>query len=44
MLAEVVGAAAGADVVVCYLPTASMGSAIELHEARAVSTLLRLLV
>ena len=38
MLAEVVGAAAGADVVVCYLPTASMGSAIELHEARAVRT------
>ena len=34
MFADVVAAASEADVVVCYLPVASMGSAVELHEAR----------
>ena len=34
-VAEVVDAAAAADVVVSYLPTASMGSACELHAAHA---------
>ena len=35
LFAEVVDAAAAADVVVSYLPTASMGSACELHAAHA---------
>ena len=34
MLAYVVEAAAKADVVICYLPCASMGSALELNAAR----------
>ena len=35
MFRDVVAAAASADVVVSYLPTASMGSAVELHAAHA---------
>ena len=35
MFRDVVAAAAAADVVVSYLPTASMGSAVELHAAHA---------
>ena len=37
MFADVVAAAADADVVVSYLPVASMGSAVELHEAHKAS-------
>jgi hypothetical protein len=35
MLSEVVAAAAASDVVISYLPTASMGSALELQAAHA---------
>lgn len=38
-LEEAVSAAAASDVVVSYLPTASMGSALELHAARAAGRL-----
>ena len=37
MFADAVAAAADADVVVSYLPVASMGSAVELHEAHKAS-------
>jgi len=37
MFADVVAAAADCDVVVSFLPVASMGSAVELHEARKAS-------
>ncbi len=39
MLGEVVALAAQCDVVISYLPTASMGSAIELHAAREAGRL-----
>jgi hypothetical protein len=37
MLSEVVAAAAASDVVISYLPTASMGSALELQAAHAAN-------
>lgn len=40
MLAFAVEAAASADVVVSFLPSASMGSALELHEARRAGRLI----
>eukprot|EP00927_Polykrikos_kofoidii_P028479 TRINITY_DN24861_c0_g1_i1.p1 TRINITY_DN24861_c0_g1~~TRINITY_DN24861_c0_g1_i1.p1 ORF type:complete len:194 (+),score=31.83 TRINITY_DN24861_c0_g1_i1:70-582(+) len=40
MLAEVVAAAAASDVVISFLPSASMGSAVELHAARQASRII----
>ena len=40
MFGDVVAAAAAADIVISYLPTASMGSAVELHEARNAGKLI----
>ena len=40
MFADVVAAAAASDVVISFLPVASMGSAVELHAARGAGRLI----